>query len=99
MGRGTITEKVNEIAVKMIGRKITVEELRLIAYFQYAMVNEQRLERSHLRPEEREILTKWQKEKFFKGDYRVKITVSRKFWDFLCEVIYEAYVDYDKERK
>ena len=42
-GRGVLTEKVQEIAKKMIGREISRTELRLIPHIQYLMVNEQKI--------------------------------------------------------
>ena len=97
MGRGVLTVKTNKIAQAKIGRKITKDELRLIVYLQYVMCNEQRLDRDKIREEENDILSKWIDEKFITGGVGSQgVTVTKKFWDFMCEIIFEAYVNYEK---
>lgn len=52
--RGVITKEIQKIAKKHIGRKITTEELRLIPYIQYVMVNEQRIDISRINEDEKD---------------------------------------------
>ena len=92
--RGTLTEKANEIAKKMIGREISLRELRLIPYIQYVMMNEQKLEISRINQEEREILRVWKDEKFIEGGAG-GLSITKEFWDFMCEILFETYVDID----
>ena len=98
MGRGSLTEKVNVIAEKRIARKLSLGELRLIPYVQYVLVNEQRLDRGRIRgDEERAIIQQWNEEKFMLGKVGSdRITVTKKFWNFMCEVLFETYVNYEK---
>ena len=91
-GRGVLTEKVNEIAKKMIGRKITKTELRLIPYIQYVMVNEQKLDINKINSEERQILSKWREKEFIEGG-ALGLAITKDFWNFMCEILFEAYVD------
>ena len=65
--RGALTEEINKIAEKMIGRKITQTELRFIPYIQYVMLNSQKIEIPKINSEEREILEEWKKEGFIEG--------------------------------
>jgi len=91
-GRGVLTKRVNEIAKKMIGREISQIELRLIPYIQYVMVNEQKIKIEHINSEERKILAKWKKENFIEGG-ATGLAITKEFWDSMCEILFEAYVD------
>ncbi len=90
MSRGVLTDKVNIIATKMIGRKITKTELRLIPYIQYVMVNEQKLDINKINSEERQILKQWKDKGYMGGASGLSIT--KEFWNFMCEILFEAYV-------
>jgi len=58
IGRGMLTTDVNKIAEIMIGRKISLRELRLIPYIQYVMCNDRKLKIPLINAEERKILQK-----------------------------------------
>ena len=89
--RGMITDKINEIAKNMIGREINQRELRLIPYIQYVLVNEQEIRQDKINDEERNFLKKFEEEGFIKIHID-KIKVTKKFWDFMCEILFESYV-------
>lgn len=93
-GRGVLTDKVNEIAKKMIGREITTRELRLLPYIQYVMTNEQKIDIRKINQEEREILSKWRKDGFIEGGAS-GLAITKEFWNFVCEIVFEAYVAYE----
>ncbi len=92
--RGVFTERVREIAKKMIGREISKKELRLIPYIQYVMVNDQKIKIEHIDSEERIILRKWKEENFIEGGAS-GLRITKEFWDFMCDILFEAYVDID----
>ncbi len=89
--RGELTKEVNKIAKKMIDRKITLRELRLIPYIQYVMLNEMRLDIRKINEEEREVLKKWREEGFIEGGAS-GLSITKEFWDFMCEILFQAYV-------
>ena len=91
MARGYLTEKVDAIAVEHIGRKISQVELRLIPYIQFVMVNSQKLEIAKINAEEREVLKAWRTEKFIEGGAS-GLSITKEFWNFMCAVLFEAYV-------
>lgn len=91
MSRGMLTEEVNKIAEDYIGRKIDQTELRLIPYIQYVMCNEQRLDPRKISPEERKILKKWREEGHIEGGAS-GLSITKVFWDFMCDILFEAYV-------
>lgn len=89
--RGMLTKEINEIAKRMIGREITQIELRLIPHIQYLITNEQKLNPNRINSDERTILKKWRSEGFFEGGM-TGISITKKFWDFMCEILFEGYV-------
>jgi len=86
-----LTEEVNKIAEDMIHRKITQVELRLMPYIQYVMLNEQIIETIRINSKERKILQKWKDEGFIKGG-ATGLSITKEFYDFICEILFEAYV-------
>lgn len=89
--RGALTEEIQDIAKRMIKREITIRELRLIPYIQFVMVNDQKLEPNKISQEEREILRKWKDAGFVEGG-ATGLSITKEFWDFMCEVLFEGYV-------
>ena len=96
IGRGMLTTDINKVAQMMIGRAITQKELRLIPYIQYVMCNDRKLKIQCINQEEREILATWRKEGHIEGGAS-GLAVTKHFWDFMCEVIFLAYVGYDND--
>ena len=91
--RGHLTERIKKASVKLLGYEINQQELRLMAYLQFTMVNNQRLELDKLSDIESPILADWLNKGFIKGEVFKKIEVTKKFWDAMCEIIYLGYVD------
>lgn len=89
--RGMLTDKVQEIANKFLGEKITLKELRLYPYIDYCLKNGGVVERAKLDNKEFEILAKKQAEGHLKksGKY---ITVTRNFYNYMQDVLAESYV-------
>jgi len=97
IGRGVLTTDVNKMAELMIGRKlIGTTELRLIPYVHYIMVNDRKLDINKINGEERKILQQWKKEGHIEGGAS-GLAITKHFWDFMCEVLFIAYVGYDNE--
>jgi len=90
--RGELTSEVQAIAKRMIGRElINVRELRLFPYIQFIMVNSQKIQPIKINEEERHILSKWKEEGFCEDGVK-GLRISKKFWDFMCEILYHSYV-------
>ena len=94
-GRGQLTQKVQEAAKRLLGREISVSELRLMPYVQYLMVNEQRLDIAKISQEERKIISHWCKNGYLYGGAGERMEIAPEFWNILCEIIWLAYVDRD----
>ena len=57
--RGELTEKVNGKAKELLGYNITIEELRLMPFIQYCMMNDQKVGTDKVNQEEIDIIAKW----------------------------------------
>lgn len=95
MGRGTLTDEAKKVAKKFLGREITVRELRLLPYIQYKMTNDQRLDPGHVNQEEREVLWLWKDAGYVEGGAS-SLSITKEFWDFMCEVLWLTYVAYEE---
>jgi len=89
--RGQLNTAVQKAAKKFLGTGLTTTELRLIPYLQYVMVNEQRIEIHKINQEERVIIQKWKDLGHMEGGVS-GLSVTREFWDFMCEILFYAYV-------
>ena len=91
MGRGQLNKQVQEKAKSFLGREMDVRELRLIPYIQYTMVNSQKIDPRHINQEEREILQKWKETGHVEGGI-TGLAITKEFWDFMCEILWNSYV-------
>ena len=96
MGRGQVDQRVKDASLKFLGEELSQEEMRLIPYIQYVMVNEQKLDPNHISASERIILRKWKDKKYIEGGAS-GLVITREFWDFICEVLFYSYVDYNNQ--
>lgn len=92
-GRGMLDERVQAASKLFFGREISTEELRLIPYIHYVMTNERRLDPNRVNWEERKILRVWKDEGHIEGGAS-GLSITKPFWDYMCEVLFYSYVDY-----
>lgn len=95
-GRGKLTDAVQTAAKKHLNRPIDTFELRLMPYVQYCLMNDQNIEPAKVNGNERAVLTSWRSEGLLSGgSSRRSLQVTKKFWDAMSDILWEAYVDYD----
>ena len=92
MGRGMLTEKIQEMAKEFLGYEIDTDELRLIPYVHYCLVNEQKVDPVKMNREDRTIFARWKKAGHIDGDM-TRLAVTKEFWDFMCAILFVSYVD------
>lgn len=92
--RGQLTDRIKVKSKELLGYEIDTAELRLMAYVQYVMCNEQRVKPAHCNNDDRKILSKWRKAGHIEGGAS-QMGITREFWDILCEIIFLGYVDID----
>lgn len=90
--RGQLTDRIREKSKELLGYEITQQELRLMPYLQYVMVNEQRINPNRINTEEHEILSKWRKADYIEGGAS-GLGMTKEFWDIITELIFLGYVD------
>ena len=56
------------------------------------MMNEQKLDIGKISPEERDILQGWREQGHIEGGAS-GLRITKLFWDFMCAVLFETYVD------
>ena len=64
MSRGMITDEIKQKSIELLGYEVSQQELRLIPYVMYCLVNDDNIDMRKVNNAEREILMKW-KEKGF----------------------------------
>lgn len=94
--RGVLTERVQKIAKAKLGREISQVELRLLPYIQYTMANSQKIEGCKINDEERKVLRLWRDAGFIEGGVG-GLSITKGFWDFMCEIIFTNYVDVSED--
>lgn len=95
-GRGLLTTAVQDTSQIMLGRGITQKELRLVPYIHYVMTNDRKLDPRKINQEERKIIQKWKEQGHVEGG-ACGLAITKHFWDFICEILFLAYVAYDNE--
>ena len=90
--RGQLTDRTIAKSKELLGYEIEVNELRLMAYVDYIMKNEQRLDPGKVSKGEREILGKWRLVGYIEGGAS-GMSITKQFYDILCEILWLGYVD------
>jgi hypothetical protein len=91
-GRGELTERVEEASRVQLGYEITQKELRFMAYVQYELMNNQKLDVNKIDGAEIVIFDSWVKDgrAYFVGDY---FRVTSAFWQAMNNILWLSYVD------
>ena len=89
--RGVPTKEIKRMSLKLLGYKITTTELRLMAYVNYVMCNEQRIDIRKINQEERIILSSWRTKGYIEGGAS-GLAITKEFWNAICELVWLGYV-------
>ena len=92
--RGQLTDRIIKKSEELLGYAIPQQELRLMVYIQYVMVNAQHIDIATINNDERKILSKWRKTGHIKGGAS-QMSITKEFWDAICELVFLGYVDID----
>lgn len=90
--RGQLTDRIIKKSEELLGYAIPQQELRLMVYIQYVMVNEQHINIEKVNNEERKILSKWREAGHIVGG-AAQLSITEEFWDAICEIVFLGYVD------
>lgn len=93
-GRGMLTDDVQALAVELMGRQITLRELRMMPYIQYVMVSEREIDPNKMNGLEREVLRVWREERRISGGAS-GLTITKAFWDIINQLLWLGYANWD----
>lgn len=93
--RGMITPEIQEKARELLSDELYQSELRLMPYIQYQMMNEQRINPNQINAEERKILSRWREKGWISGGAS-GLEITKHFWDAMNQILWLAYVDYER---
>lgn len=91
--RGELTTRVQNKATELLGRAITVRELRLMPYIVHVSMNQQYVDCRKVNDAEKTILDEWLDNGWLIGNPSSTVRPSKEFWDAMGELMYLAYVD------
>lgn len=89
--RGALTNDIQKVALPHLKREITRNELRLMAYIQYVMMNEQKIDIAKLNDDDRNILSLWREAGWIEGGAS-GLAITKEFWNAMCEILWLGYV-------
>jgi len=86
MSRGILTQETKDKF------NITLPELRLLPYLQCCLLNHHPIDPRRITSEERDILRAWRDDGKITFSSTCPPTISKEFWDYMNEVLWESYV-------
>lgn len=89
--RGVLTKEIQVKANDLLGREITVKELRLMPYLQYVMVNYRKFDNHRISMEEWQIIGKWRDAGLI-AIVGNEVRITLEFWRIINELVFMAYV-------
>ena len=89
--RGMLSEEIKQKSQELLGYEITQEELRLMPYVLYCVLNDQDVSPRHINAEERNILMEWQKKGFI-SSHSSDLRVRKDFYDMANELLWIGYI-------
>lgn len=96
--RGSLSKKVQNKAKELIGRELSRDELRLIPYMQYVMVNDQKIDICKLNGKDEKIMREWNEANYYYAiqygsEESYRLVITKELWNFMCEILFIAYVE------
>ena len=97
-GRGQLTKFVIMMGKKEGLGTLTHEQLRLLPYLQYCLMNNRRIDPERINQTERSILSDWRAKGWIEGGASMdSLRCTWEFWISINKILYISYVNYDRE--
>lgn len=94
--RGQITPAIRAKMEAWLGRPTSQVEMRLYPYLLYVMVNNQKIDPTRINAEERAIFQQLKAAGHMEGGMS-GLAMTREFWDFAQDIVWDAYVAYGED--
>lgn len=94
--RGQLTKQIKDKSRELLGKEITITELRLMPYVQSCMMNEQRIDPRRINPDERDILSDWRGRGWIEGGAD-GLAITEDFWNAMNAILWLGYVAYREQ--
>lgn len=94
--RGQLTDSIKAKSKVLLGYEISQRELRLMAYVQSTMVNDQVIDPRKINDDERTILSEWRQKGYIEGGAG-GMSISKDFWDAIHQIMWLGYVAFADE--
>jgi len=88
--RGSITNDIQEKAIELLGREISIAEFRLMPYIQYILMNNKQLDDALINEQEWSVIESWVKDGYM-TTCGFPVAVTKKFWDIMSELLWMGY--------
>jgi len=89
-GRGMLTDEVQDVARAVLGREITMTELRLMPYMVHCLLDGGKV--NNLKLDEHSVLRQWEAEGFLRITNNRTACVTLEFWTAMTRILAEGYV-------
>lgn len=86
-----LSEEIKQKSQELLRYEITQEELRLMPYVLYCVLNDQDVSPRHINAEERNILMEWQKKGFISSP-SLHLRIRKDFYDMANELLWIGYI-------
>lgn len=93
--RGQLTDQLSTLLKTVTSHEITQQELRLMPYLQYLLLNGQRIDPHKITPLERQVLSDWRKRGWLEGGAGSDLAITYEFWTIINLCLWHAYVIYE----
>jgi len=94
MARGVLTDEVKRVSVEQLDYEISRDELRLMPYVQYCIMNTGTIGRTHINRDENRILNDWERKGFIQLDSDSQghdVFFTKKFYQAIYEILMVGY--------
>jgi hypothetical protein len=92
MGRGVINDEVREVCKRAFGTELSLTQLRLLPYIQHTLINTREIDTRKINADEMVIMAEWSELGYLQL-LGLQLTVTKKFWDAMNDVLWVAYAD------
>ena len=101
--RGQLTKRIKSKSLELMGYELERDDLRLMPYLQYVLLNKRKIDNASINENEKKILAKWLEMGYIldgvtssgRPMINTNVIITKEFWDIMNEIIWLGYCDVD----